>query len=139
MLHKNIEEGQKLSITVNGEEKEGIVIEVNKDHLWTWNEKTNKKQLINEWDIDFVKFVHEPEEDFITHVIVAMNHNKKLLVSPSMANVNTTSELEQLVKEICKEVNEDPVIDLDGFNYKFRYTPIGNSFVIEEYKTKNIN
>ena len=100
---------------------------LNPDYLckYAWQQGTvlTQFEIIND----------EPSIDLCEDIVLALNDSKKIIVSPSMANVKHTCELEDIVSELITEMNDVPVIDLDNITYKAKYSKLGNGFLIEEY------
>lgn len=72
--------------------------------------------------------------DFGEDIVLGLDNNGKIIVTPSMANVEDVHELELLVTEMVNEMNSNPIIDLDNIKYLAKYDKFGsNAFIIEEY------
>lgn len=80
------------------------------------------------------EIIDEESINFCEDIVLDLNEKDKAIVSTYMAGVETVYDLEDQVKEIIAEMNDDPPVDLDNNTYYVKYERFGNNgILIEQY------
>lgn len=119
-LHGGMTGTTTFTITVSEEN-------LNPDYLcnYAWEQGTTLTRF---------EILDEESINFCEDIVLDLNEKDKAIVSTYMAGVETVYDLEDQVKEIIAEMNQDPPIDLDNNTYYVKYERFGNNgILIEQY------
>ncbi len=106
------------------------VIEVSEENLnpeYLCNHAWEQGQMLMTFEI-----IDEESVNFCEDIVLDLNEKDKAIVSTYMAGVETVYDLEDQVKEIITEMNDDPPVDLDNNTYYVKYERFGNNGILIE-------